>query len=73
MAKIRKLYKDYTEIPDAEFEVVVLLLCEGNKKEAEKALRTLLLHVKDLAHYEAFHIAQSLMRIANSRVQQINV
>lgn len=65
----KKIYKDYTVVPDAEYEIIVLMLCEGRKKDAEEQLHRLLLQIKEIYHYEALHIARCLLKKAHSRVR----
>ena len=67
--RVKKIYKDYTVIPDAEFEVIVCMLREGKKEDAENQLHFLLSQVKEIFHYEAVHIARCLLKKANSQVQ----
>ena len=69
MAKRKYRFKDYTEIPEEEYQPTLELLKAEKWNEAEATLRELLLTVKDLLSFEAQFIMYKLVRKAGKLSQ----
>lgn len=61
----KKPYATINDIPQASLDQVLGLLIQGDKQAADAALKALLAGVKDVLHYEANHLAQGLLAMAN--------